>query len=102
MILKNLIICLFFLCFLSSCAQNAVLLGPAITGASTGSIYQAGLSYGSTEFVTKVTGKTPTANIKKFLTDNNKAEEAKTSAEFFLLVKSNIEKKSKIIDLANQ
>ena len=102
MILKKLFISLSFVLFLNSCAQNAAFLGPAITGVSTGSIYQAGLSYGSAEFVTRVTGKTPTANIKKFLTDSNKAEEAKTSDEFFLLVKSNIEKKSKIIDLANQ
>jgi len=102
MIIKKLFISLSFVLFLNSCAQNAAFLGPAITGVSTGSLYQAGLSYGSTEAVKKITGKTPTENIKKLLTGSNKAEEAKTSDEFFLLVKSNIEKKSKIIDLANQ
>jgi len=100
MILKKLTISLFCIFFLNSCAQNAAFLGPALTGVSTGSIYQAGLSYGSAEVVTKITGKSPTENIKKFLEENHKAEEAKTSDEFFLLVKSSIEKNSKIIDLA--
>ena len=102
MILKKLFISLSFVLFLNSCAQNAAFLGPAITGVSTGSLYQAGLSYGSTEAVKKITGKTPTENIKKLLTGSNKAEEAKASDKFFVLVKSRIEKKSKIIDLANQ
>ena len=102
MILKKLFISLSFVLFLNSCAQNAAFLGPAITGVSTGSLYQAGLSYGSTEAVKKITGKTPTENIKKLLTGSNKAEEAKTSDKFFVLVKSRIEKNSKIIDLANQ
>jgi hypothetical protein len=102
MILKKLFISLSFVLFLNSCAQNAAFLGPAITGVSTGSLYQAGLSYGSTEAVKKITGKTPTENIKKLLTGSNKAEEAKTSDEFFMLVKSRIEKNSKIIDLTKQ
>ena len=102
MIIKKLFISLSFVLFLNSCAQNAAFLGPAITGVSTGSLYQAGLSYGSTEAVKKITGKTPTENIKKLLTGSNKAEEAKTSDEFFMLVKSRIEKNSKIIDLAKQ
>ena len=102
MIIKKLFISLSFVLFLNSCAQNAAFLGPAITGVSTGSLYQAGLSYGSTEAVKKITGKTPTENIKKLLTGSNKAEEAKTSDEFFMLVKSRIEKNSKIIDLTKQ
>ena len=58
MIIKKLIICLSLLCILNGCAQNAALLGPVITGASTGSIYQAGLSYGSSKVIKKVTCKT--------------------------------------------
>ena len=67
MILKKLIISLSFLCILNGCAQNVALLGPAITGASTGSIYQAGLSYGSNHLVKEVTGKTTTENIKSLI-----------------------------------
>ena len=102
MILKKVIIAIFFLGLLNGCAQNVALIGPAITGASTGSVYQASLSYGSGQVVKKITGKTPTENIKKLLTGSNKAEEAKTSDEFFMLVKSRIEKNSKIIDLTKQ
>ena len=44
--------------FLSGCFQSMALLGPAITGASTGKIYQAGLSYGTNVIMLQATGKT--------------------------------------------
>ena len=103
MILKKIITGLFLLFFLNGCVQSAALLGPAYTMASTGNIYQAGLSYGSNKAVKKVTGKSPTENIKS-LTDNKKSkiDEEKNYDEFFALVKNRIEKTSKIIKLANQ
>ena len=103
MILKKIIAGLFLLFFLNSCVQSTALLGPVYTLTSTGSIYQAGLSYGSNQAVKKVTGKTPTENIKS-LVDNKKMkiEEKESQEEFFALVKSRIEKTSKIIKLANQ
>ena len=67
MILKKLIISLSFLCILNGCAQNAALIGPAITGASTGNIYQAGLSYGTGRAIKRVTGKTTIENIKSLM-----------------------------------
>ena len=103
MILKKIIAGLFLLFFLNGCVQNAALLGPAYTMASTGNIYQAGLSYGSNQAVKKITGKSPIENIQS-LVDNKKKkiEEEKKQEEFFALVKSRIEKTSKIIQLANQ
>ena len=103
MILKKIIAGLFLLLFLNSCVQTAALLGPAYTLTSTGNIYQAGLSYGSNQAVKKITGKSPTENIKS-LVDNKKKkiEEEEKQEEFFALVKSRIEKTSKIIQLANQ
>ena len=103
MILNKIIAGLFLLFFLNGCVQNAALLGPAYTLASNGYIYHAGLSYGSNQAVKKVTGKTPTENIKS-LVDNKKMkiEEKESQEEFFALVKSRIEKTSKIIKLANQ
>ena len=44
--------------FLSGCFQAIAFLGPAITGASTGKIYHAGLSYGSNKLMEKAIGKT--------------------------------------------
>ena len=67
MTLKNVIIGLFFICFLNGCVQSAAFLGPVYTLVSTGNIYHAGLSYGSNQAIKKATGKTTTENIKSFL-----------------------------------
>ena len=100
---KKTIISLFFLLFLNGCVQSAALLGPAYTLVSTGNVYQAGFSYGSSKVIKKMTDKTPTENIKS-LVDNKKlkVEEEENYDEFFALVKNRIEKTSKIINLANQ
>ena len=103
MILKKIFAGLFLLFFLNGCVQSAALLGPAYTLVSSGNIYQAGLSYGSNQAVKKITGKSPTENIKSFVDDKKlKVEEEESQEEFFALVKSRIEKTSKIIQLANQ
>jgi len=103
MILKKISAGLFLLFFLNGCLQSTALLGPAYTLASSGNIYQAGLSYGSNQAVKKITGKSPTENIQS-LVDNKKKkiEEEEKQEEFFALVKSRIEKTSKIIQLTNQ
>jgi len=103
MILKKIIAGLFLLFFLNGCVQNTALLGPAYTMASTGNLYQAGLTYGSNQTVKKITGKSTNENIKSF-TDSKKSkiDEEQNYDEFFALVKNRIEKTSKIINLANQ
>ena len=103
MILKKIIAGLFLPFFLNGCVQSTALLGPAYTLASTGNIYHAGLSYSSNQAIENITGKTPTENIKS-LVDNKKIkiEEKEKQDDFFALVKSRIEKTSKIIKLANQ
>ena len=103
MILNKIIAGLFLLFFLNGCVQSAALLGPAYTLASSGNIYQAGLTYGSNKAVKEITGKSPTENIQSLLDNKKKKiEEEKKQEEFFALVKSRIEKTSKIIQLANQ
>ena len=103
MILNKIIAGLFLLFFLNGCVQSAALLGPAYTLASTGNIYQAGFSYGSNQAVKKITGKSTTENVQSLVDDKKKKiEEKKSQEEFFALVKSRIEKTSKIIQLANQ
>tara|TARA_B110000967_G_scaffold203056_1_gene243028 strand:- start:79 stop:348 length:270 start_codon:yes stop_codon:yes gene_type:complete len=89
------------MCFLTGCLQNTAFLGPVITVASTGNAYQAGLSYGSSQVMKKMTGKTPTDNIKSFINNNFTAKE-EDNDEFFVLTKNTIEKKSKVLNLANQ
>ena len=103
MILKKIFAGLFLLFFLNGCVQSTALLGPAYTLVSSGNIYRAGLSYGSNQAVKEITGKSPTENIKSFVEDKKlKVEEEESQEEFFALVKSRIEKTSKIIQLANQ
>ena len=103
MIYKKIIIGLFLLFIFNGCVQSTALLGPAYTLASTGNIYQAGLSYGSNKAIEEITGKSPTENIKS-LTDNKKSkiEDDQDYDEFFALVRNRIEKTSKIINSANQ
>jgi len=49
--------------FLSGCFQSMALLGPAVTGASTGKIYQAALSYGTNAIMLQATGKTTSEHM---------------------------------------
>ena len=96
MILKKIIAGLFLLFFLNGCAQSTALLGPAYTMASTGNIYHAGFTYSSNEIITKSTGKSMAQNIKEGLTPK------KEDSDFQKLVKRNIEKTRKKLNLSNQ
>ena len=73
MILKRTIAGLFLLFLLNGCMQSAALLGPAYTLASSGNIIHTGLSYGSSQAVKKITGKSPTENIKSLI-DSKKSK----------------------------
>ena len=102
MILNKISISIFAICFLTGCVQNTALLGPAVTAASTGNLYQAGLSYGSSKVITKITGKTTTENIKIFLNKNKDVEkETENTNDFFKMVKK-INKSSGIKNLTSQ
>ena len=96
MILKKIVIGLFLGVFLSGCAQNAALLGPAYTLATTGNVYQASFTYGSNEIITKNTGKSAAQNFKEVLIPKKK------DTEFEQLVKKNIEETRRKLNLSNQ
>ena len=96
MFFKNLIIGIFLASFLSGCAQNAALLGPAYTLATTGNVYQASFAYGTNEIITKTTGKSAVQNFKEALVPK------KDDTEFQKLVKKNIEETRKKLNLSNQ
>lgn len=67
MLIKKLLTCGFILTALNGCVQSSAFLGPAVTGASTGNIYQAGLSYSSNLAIKEITGMTPVENFQKLL-----------------------------------
>ena len=52
---------------LNGCVQSTAFLGPAVTIASSGNVYQAGLSYGSNLAVQKISGKSTVQNIQQIL-----------------------------------
>ena len=68
--MKKILLLLVCFVFLSGCFQSIALLGPAITGASTGKIYQAGLSYGTNVIMLQATGKTTTEHMLDILNSN--------------------------------
>jgi len=69
-ILKKIIIGIFFINFLAGCVQSTALLGPIYTLGTTGNTLQAGLSYGSNKAISKITGKTTSENVKEILEPN--------------------------------
>ena len=89
-----------FLLLLNGCIQNTAFLGPVITGASTGSIHQAALSYGSNKAIKKITGKTPAENLKQVLMINKNID-IENANNFFNTIKK-MNENSSIKNLANQ
>ena len=104
MINKKIILGLFTLSLLGACAAPTAMLAPAYTLTSTGSAFQAGLSYGSSEIVTMYTGKTPLENIKEIaeVETNNIHKNTLESQDFYILVKNKIEKTGGLLKLSNQ
>ena len=83
------------------------MLGPAYTYTSTGSLAQAGFAFGSNEAITNYTGKTPYENLEIIAseglnTKKNIQKQTLESEDFYLLVKTKIEKTSGILKLSNQ
>ena len=96
MILKKGFFIIFLISSLSGCAQNAAMLGPAYTFATTGNVYQTGFTYGGSAIVTKVTGKSVSQNFKDALVIK------KEDTEFQKLVKRNIKETRKKLNFSNQ
>jgi len=55
---------IFVLTFLSGCFQTTSLLGPGITVATTGNVFQAGLQFGANSVIKEETGKDVLSHIK--------------------------------------
>ena len=103
MIHKKIIFWLLVSAFLSGCTSPTAMLGPAYTLTSSGNIYQAGLTFGSNEMITRQTGKTPIENIQE-LSVNKKNIQKQTleSEDFYILVKNKIDKTKNIFKKSNQ
>ena len=97
MSLKKIIFLILGLFFLNSCIDATAFLGPAITVGTSGNVYQAGLSYGSSQLVKTATGKTTVEHMskiidsKKFKATKKKIINSKSKLEESF---ENVEKKS--------
>ena len=103
MIHKKIIFLLLVSIFLSGCTSPTAMLGPAYTLTSTGNVYQAGLTFGSNEMITRQTGKTPIENIQEItVSKKNIQKQTLKSEDFYILVKSKIDKTRNIFEKSNQ
>ena len=104
MIHKKIILGLFLLVALGACGPTAM-LGPVYTLTASGSVTQAGLSYGSSELISAHTGKTPIENIIEITSsydDENIHKKTLESNDFQMLLESRITKTKRILNLSNQ
>ena len=85
---------------LSGCAQSTVMLGPAITLASTGNVSQAGITYFTNEAIKEETGM----NTVSFVSNKIEQKHSKTRLrrEFKKLVETNFEKTRQKLILQDQ
>ena len=107
MIHTRVIFGLITLTFLAGCAAPTAMIGPAYTLTSTGSVAQAGFSYGSNQLITNYTGKTPIQNLGEITSQNslnekNIQKQTLESEDFYQLVKNKIKKSKGKIKLSIQ
>ena len=82
--------------FLNSCAQYSSFIGPTYTIATTGNIYQAGLSYHSGTLIKKKIGKNTLDD--SFVLLETKNEQINLDEDLIALIETNIkETRKKII-----
>ena len=92
---------IFFICsllFLNGCLQSTAMVGPSITIAGGGSIYQSSLSYGVGQIFEEKTGMSTTEFVISTLNnqnEKNKIKEKKLKNDLYKLVKTNLEKTRK-------
>ena len=85
----NIFFVIYVLIFLSGCVQTTSLLGPGVTIATTGNVFQAGLQYGANTAIKNETGKDVLTHIKDKVDEQNK--EKKFYVQLKQLIENRIE-----------
>ena len=84
--------------FLNGCVQSTAMVGPAVTLASTGNIYNAGLSFGANKALERETGMTTSELITKQVNKNNDPKmDKELENSLKILLDLNIQKTHNII-----
>ena len=80
---------------LNGCYQSTAMVGPVLGFASSGNIYQAGLSYGANKAIEEETGLTVTGHMNEIVKKKNK--EKRIEKKLLNLIKSNYNKTRKVL-----
>ena len=92
--------CMFTLIILSNCvATSASLIGPVITAAKTGNVYQAGFSYASNNIIKNQLGSTPSEYVVNLINQDSD-EDTQNPYEDGLILSINKSNKIKNIELS--
>jgi len=83
------------LVFLNGCLQSTAMLGPGVTLATSGNVFQAGLQYGANTAIKNETGKDAIALVKEVVEEDHKKRQFKK--DFSNMVKERVEKARKKI-----
>tara|TARA_B100001540_G_C15740906_1_gene612209 strand:+ start:317 stop:634 length:318 start_codon:yes stop_codon:yes gene_type:complete len=98
--IKKILTCIFTSIILSGCAQSTVMIGPAITLASSGNMTQAGLTFFTNKAVEKETGMDTVTYVSKKIEQQN--SKTKLKREFKNLVENNFVKTRKKLILEDK
>lgn len=79
--MKKIIFVLIVTQFLTGCFQVVALMGPALTGAATGNLYQSAFSYSVSYGIKKTTGKTILENVIDLTKDKKKITKIKKNED---------------------
>ncbi len=83
--------------------QSTVMLGPALTFATTGNVPQSGFSFFTSKVIEQETGMDAVTLVSKKIEENKTQKSQKRmNKNFMLLVKTNFEKTRKKIIIQNQ
>jgi|TARA_E500000178_G_scaffold260999_1_gene257923 hypothetical protein len=79
------------LILLSGCVSSTAFLGPIFTGAKTGSVYQASISYGGNKILNKAIKLEENENFKLFNKNHDKSKRYQEPTILLTYVVDNIE-----------
>ena len=81
---------IFSLFFLSGCLQSTAMLGPGVTLATSGNVFQAGFQYGANTAIKNETGKDAITLVKDVVEEDHQKRQFKK--DFRIMVKQRVKK----------
>ena len=97
MYLQKKILLLIILLLLNACMQSTAMIGPAVTLASTGNVFNSGMSYATNKAIQKETGLNTAEIITNKFTYEKNQNNNDVQNKLYDLVELNIKKTKKIL-----